>query len=182
MVGAPETIAAGFDAGINFFFLTADMHWPLYEASRRGLQHLLARGKGVRDQIVVAAVSYPTQPEFCTFPFQELLAAVRGLERIDVLMAGGAYGGEFGVRLPVYEKHLDTNFLGARAIGATFHDRQESQKAIAERLVDAAFIRYNPSHAGARQDLFQHFGGRIRRNSDALRKGIPQHRLAINMY
>src|SRR5262249_26053031 len=53
-VDQPDTIAAAFDAGINFFFVSADMHWPLYEASRVGLGALLARGGAVRDRIVVA--------------------------------------------------------------------------------------------------------------------------------
>src|SRR5262245_12778537 len=69
------TVPAAFDAGVNFFFLTADMHWPLYEPTRRGLADLLARGGGIRDQVVVAAVSYPTQPEFASMPFHELVAA-----------------------------------------------------------------------------------------------------------
>src|SRR5262245_34055395 len=66
------TVSAAFDAGVNFFFLTADMHWPLYEHTRRGVADLLSRGGGIRDQIVVAGACYPTQPEFCTMPFQEL--------------------------------------------------------------------------------------------------------------
>jgi predicted aldo/keto reductase-like oxidoreductase len=156
MVGVPETIGAAFDAGINFFFLTADMHWPWYEASRRGLRQLLARGHGVRDQIVVAAVCYPTQPDFCYGPFEEVLDAVPGLDRLDLLIAGGVYAGEFAGRLPVYQRHRRTRFLGARAIGATFHDRQEAWKAVTEDLVDVAFVRYNPGHAGARRDLFPH--------------------------
>jgi predicted aldo/keto reductase-like oxidoreductase len=156
MVGVPETIGAAFDAGINFFFLTADMHWPCYEAARRGLQQLLARGNGIRDQIVVAAVCYLTQPDFCYGPFQELLDAVPGLDRLDVLLAGGVYAEAFAARLPVYQRHRRTRFLGARAIGATFHDRQEARKAVTEALVDVAFVRYNPAHAGAREDLFPH--------------------------
>ena len=68
-VRSDRTIAAAFEAGINFFFLTADMHWPLYEASRRGLEKLIRSRRGIRDQIVVAAASYVTQPEFCTMPF-----------------------------------------------------------------------------------------------------------------
>jgi predicted aldo/keto reductase-like oxidoreductase len=156
LVGAPETVGAAFDAGINFFFLTADMHWPYYEAARRGLQQLLARGNGIRDQIVVAAVCYPTQPEFCYGPFRELLDAVPGLDRLDVLIAGGVYAGEFAGRLSVYQQHRRTRFLGARAIGATFHDRQEARKAVSDDLVDVAFVRYNPGHAGAREDLFPH--------------------------
>ncbi len=156
IVRQPEAIGAAFDAGINFFFLTADMHWPLYRQTRRGLQQLLARGRGIREQIVVAAVCYPTQPEFCSMPFEELLEAIPGLDRLDVLIAGGAYAGEFAARLPVYQEHRRTGFVGCRAIGATFHDRQAARRALAENGVEIAFVRYNPGHAGARQDLFPH--------------------------
>src|SRR4029077_19645120 len=89
-----EVVTAAFDEGINFFFVSADMHWPLYEPMRRGLERLLDRGVGIRDDIVVAGVSYATQPEFCAMPFRELLESVRGLARLDVLVAGGAYAGE----------------------------------------------------------------------------------------
>ncbi len=156
LVRSPETIGAAFDAGLNFFFLTADMHWPLYEAARRGLRQLLSRGGGIREQIVVGAVCYPTQPEFCSVPFQELLEAVPGLGRLDVLIAGGAYAKEFAARFPVYLQHRHTGFLGCRAIGATFHDRRAARQAVQEGLVDIAFVRYNPGHAGARKDLFPH--------------------------
>jgi hypothetical protein len=56
-VKEPRAIEVAFDNGINFFFISADLHWPLYEASRRGLATLLKRGRGVRERIVVAAVS-----------------------------------------------------------------------------------------------------------------------------
>ncbi len=52
-VGSPACVGAAFEAGVNFFFVTADMHWPLYGPLRRGLRQLLAR-RGVRDRIVVA--------------------------------------------------------------------------------------------------------------------------------
>jgi hypothetical protein len=122
------------------------------------VRQLLARGHGVRDQIVVAAVCYPTQPEFCSMPFEELLEAIPGLDRLDVLIAGGAYAGEFAARLPVYQQHRRTGFAGCRAIGATFHDRQAARRALVENSVDIAFVRYNPGHAGARRDLFPHLG------------------------
>ena len=35
---------AAFDAAINCFFVSTDMHWPFYEQPRRGLKLLLARG------------------------------------------------------------------------------------------------------------------------------------------
>jgi len=160
MVGDPAVVPEAFDAGLNFFFLTTDMHWPLYEGTRRGLADLLKRG--VRDEVVVAAVCYPTQPEFCAAPFEELVAAVPGLGRLDVLLAGGAYGDEFGRRWPVYEEHHRQGFLGNRAVGATFHDRDVAVEAVVERQVDIAYIRYNPDHSGARRDVFPKMPNRPR--------------------
>ena len=96
------TVLAAYDAGINFFFLTADMHWPIYETLRRGLELLFARGASVRDSVVVSVVSYVTQPEFCYAPFVEATRAVRGMDRVDLSIIGGAYGGELLVRLREY--------------------------------------------------------------------------------
>jgi hypothetical protein len=160
MVGEPATIQAAYDAGINFFFVTTDMHWPLYEATRRGLADLLTRDPGARDKIVVAGVCYPTQPQFCTAPFAELVNAVPELGRLDVLLAGGAYQAEFANRLPVLVDHRRRRFLGSRAIGAAFHDRSAARQAIDGGLVDIAGLRYNADHAGARLDLFPRIGDR----------------------
>jgi hypothetical protein len=79
-----------------------------------------------------------------------------------VLLAGGAYRTEFGRRLPVYEEHRHRGFLGNRAIGATFHDREAAVAAVRERQVDIAYIRYNPDHSGAREDVFPHVPERPR--------------------
>jgi hypothetical protein len=154
MVDSPDAVVAAFDAGINFFFLTADMHWPLYEATRAGLARLLARGRGIRDRIVVCAAAYVTQPDFCELPFREVLDAVPGLKRLDILAAGGAYAQDFWPRLEVYEAHRRSQFCGAKAIAASFHDRPTALTAIAGARVDLAFVRYNAGHAGAREDLF----------------------------
>ena len=155
-VRSPETIPAAFEAGINFFFLTADLHWPLYEESRRGLEMLLARGPKVRRQIVVAVTIYPTQPEFCSMGLQEVLTAVPRLGAVDVAVAGGAYAHEFLTRLSVYQDHRRSGFAGVRAIGASFHDRQAALLGVNHGLVDIAFLRYNPSHSGAARDVFPH--------------------------
>ncbi len=154
MVGAAEVVPAAFDAGINFFFVSADMHWPLYEPMRRGLELLLSRGKAVRDRLVVCAAAYVTQPEFCELPFEELVAAVPGLGRIDVVAAGGVYWQDFWARLPVYQAHRAARFCGARAMGASFHDRSAALTAVSRQLVDVAFVRYNAGHPGAQRDLF----------------------------
>jgi hypothetical protein len=162
--GSEATVCAAFDAGVNFFFVTTDMHWPDYEATRRGLAALLQRRRSMRDDIVVAAVCYLTQPEFCWRPFAELVAAIPRLGRIDVSIAGGAYGREWRVRLAEYQEHRRTAFLGVGAIGASFHDRRAALRGINAGLIDVAFCRYNPLHVRARAELFP----RLRRERAAL--------------
>jgi hypothetical protein len=61
--------------------------------------------------------------------------------------------------MPIYEQHRSTRFLGARALGATFHDRSAALPAIRDQQVDIAFIRYNPGHPGAAKDFFAYLHG-----------------------
>ncbi|GMU60237.1 MAG: hypothetical protein AMXMBFR34_20000 [Myxococcaceae bacterium] len=149
----PDVVSAAYEAGINFFFLTADMHWPRYEPLRKGLRALLKK-KGVRDRLVVCATAYVTQPDFCEMPFEEALEALPELGRLDVLSMGGVYPTDFSGRLPVYRRHKETRFLGTAAIGASFHHRGTARLAMEHTLVDLAFIRFNASHPGAARDLF----------------------------
>jgi hypothetical protein len=149
-----DMVPLAFDAGINFFFVSADLHWPLYEEMRQGLARLLARGAHIRDAIVVAGVSYLTQPVFAGTNFSELLRAVPQLRRLDLLVAGGAYASDFAMRRERYRTSPYTRALGAVAFGASFHERSLAVEAINDGLVDVACIRYNPAHPGAAQDLF----------------------------
>ena len=153
----PRTVSHAFDRGINFFFLTADMHWPLYEGLRRGLQDLLARSPSVRDRIVVAVVAYVTQPEFCHLPFLEALQAVPGLGHIDVTVAGGSYKSDFAARREQFALHRR---MGVRAFGVSFHERRMAAAAFREKLVDIGFVRYNALHPGAEKDFFPHVPAR----------------------
>jgi hypothetical protein len=155
IVPDPAVVSAAYEAGINFFFVSADMHWPLYEHTRRGLQQLLSAHPGARDSVVVGAVAYVTQPEFCWAPYEEVLDAVPALAgRIDVTIAGGSYAREFALRLSQYAEHRKTRYLGARAIGASFHDRAAAAEAVANEAIDLAYVRYNPLHANARTDVY----------------------------
>jgi aryl-alcohol dehydrogenase-like predicted oxidoreductase len=156
IVGDPETIPAAFEAGINFFFVTADMHWPLYEPTRRGLLQLLETNRAARSSVVVGVVSYVTQPVFMWAPFSEVLEELPILERIDLTIAGGNYRPEFDVRERVLESHREVGHVGARAVGASFHDRSIARECLDRDRLDIAYIRYNPVHAGAREDLFPH--------------------------
>ncbi len=165
MCGDPKTIPAMFEAGINFFFLSADMHWPLYENVRKGLDDLLRAHPSRRDEIVVACVAYVTQKEFCFAPFQEVLMAVPSLQRIDVTVAGGAYGNEIMVRLETFKAHRAVNWVGARAIGSSFHDRKAARDVLELDVLDFELVRYNPVYAKARDDLFPYVKPREQRKT-----------------
>jgi hypothetical protein len=153
LVDDRRAISAAFAAGINFFFVTADMHWPAYEETRQGLRELLR--SVAREDIVVAAVTYVSPPEFSSAPVEELLEALPELEgRIDVYVIGGVYMSDLLPRLDVVQRRRDEKFCGMRAIAASFHDRNAAGFAAQRELVELAFVRYNASNPGARHDLF----------------------------
>ncbi len=154
----PKVVPAVYEAGINFFFLTADMHWPLYDALRKGLQMLFAGTPSARDNVVIGVVAYVTQPEFCWAPFSEVVDELAGLQRIDLCIAGGAYGHEVDDRIKVFERNrgMAEQHVQQKAIGATFHDRKAARKVLDDNSLDIAYIRYNPIHPGAREDIFPH--------------------------
>jgi hypothetical protein len=78
------------------------------------------------------------------------------------VIAGGAYRRDLADRAPVYRRHLEERFLGARAIGCTFHDRACVVPAVKNRTFDVAFLRYNPVHTGARREVFPRLARRPR--------------------
>src|SRR5690242_7876959 len=84
MTASPETVVEAYEQGINFFFVTADLHWPLYDGLRKGLAKLLQGNRARRDEVVVAVVSYLDNPLFGALQFHEVIAEVPGLERVDV--------------------------------------------------------------------------------------------------
>jgi hypothetical protein len=156
MVESPDAVRTAFECGVNFFFITADMHWPYYDALRRGLGALLAAGVAQRADIVVAAVSYVAQPEFGWVPFQEVLDAVPELEYLDVLVVGGAYEADLDTRLAQRREQLARGYLGAAAVGVTLHERRSAVRLVNDATVDIAYLRFNPAHPGARDDVFPH--------------------------
>jgi len=151
----PDTVAAAFDAGINFFFVSGDLHWPQYEPLRTGIAQLCARG--LRDRIVVAGVSYLAQSELGLAPYQELVMHVPGLEHLDIVVAGAVYK-DLPTRRPTIDKVRA--MLGARALAASFHDREAAAAAACDGSLDLCFVRYNARHDGAERDLFPHVAAR----------------------
>src|SRR5215468_12139528 len=130
LVQDPATVLEAYDAGINFFFVSLDMHWPLYEGTRRGLAMLLSRHPSIRDQIVVGFVSYLDQPLFRVFPAIELIMSVEGLARADLLIGGGVSSPHGFGRLQTLAMLRSMGHAGATAIGATFHQRLDALRTI----------------------------------------------------
>lgn len=149
-----NVVPAAFEAGINFYFISADMHWPMYESIRKGLVDMLRAHPSRRDEIVVAAVCYVTQPEFCFAPFDEVLEAVPGLGHIDITVAGGSYAPEILTRIEIFKLHKAIEHAGARGIGASFHDRKVARELLDQGFLDIEFVRYNPVHPGAAKEVF----------------------------
>lgn len=153
ITGSPDTVLAAYESGINFFFLTADLHWPLYESTREGLRRLLEK-PGVRDDIVVGVVSYLDDPLFSALQFHEVINDVKGLERVDLLIAGAVSSDTSFSRMRSLTISKAIKHCGAVAIGASFHQRPYVVAAAMHHMLDISFIRYNTAHPGARKDIF----------------------------
>jgi hypothetical protein len=165
IVQDPETVLAAFDAGVNFFFVSADLHWPLYQGVRRGLELLFERSPSARDKVVVGVVSYLDQPLFQALQFHEVLQSVRGLERVDLLIAGAISSAQsYNERLPSLQNARATAHCGARAIGASFHDRACALASLNLNTLDISYVRYNSAHPGADSEIFP----RMRRDRSSL--------------
>jgi hypothetical protein len=155
MTESPETVIAAYESGLNFFFLSSDLHWPLYEPTRRGLAKLVEGNASRRRELVVAVVSYLEEPLFRVLQVHEVIDAIPGLGYVDVLIAGAVCDDRSMLtRLhPLLEARQRRHF-GACAIGATFHQRSCALAAVNHELFDIVFSRYNASHPMALVDFF----------------------------
>jgi len=150
-----ETVIAAYEEGINFFFVTADLHWPLYAGVRNGLAKLLIGNKARREEIVVGVVSYLDNPLFSALQFNEVVSEVPGLDYVDLMIAGAiANESSFYSRFDSMTQARMVRKHGATALGATFHQRFLALVADQYDLLDISYIRYNSAHPGAQKDLF----------------------------
>jgi hypothetical protein len=158
MTVSPDSVIAAYESGINFFFVTADLHWPLYDGIRKGLAKLLQGNKARRDEIVVGVVSYLDDPLFSALQLHEVIGEVPGLERVDLMIAGAVSSDQsFYSRVNSMTQARARGHNGAKAIGATFHQRRLALAADYYDLLDIGYIRYNSAHPGAKSDLFPYF-------------------------
>jgi hypothetical protein len=146
VVGDARVVRAAYEVGINFFVLTTDMHWPVYEATRRGLTDLFRDIPTARDDVVVMGMCYVTEPRFCHAPFEELVAAVPGLTCIDVSCIAAVRDRDFLLRWDEHRKHRTATRIASRALAGSFDDNLAARVAIASQLVDLAVLGVRPSN------------------------------------
>lgn len=158
MTQDPETVIKAYEAGVNFFFVTADLHWPIYRGLRDGLAKLIAANPARRDELVIAVVSYLDNPLFSALQFHEVINEIPGMKRADLIIAGAVSSDQnFYSRLESLATARQRSHCGARAIGATFHQRQLALAADHYNLLDISYIRFNSAHPKARVDLLPYF-------------------------
>lgn len=76
-----------FDKGINYFFFSADLHHWLYQKSAQALKALCGHGSTVRDQVVLATVTYLSNPEKIVGTLLDVIMEL-GIDYIDVFHWG----------------------------------------------------------------------------------------------
>lgn len=173
-ISSEDTLYA-FEQGINYFFFSSDLHHFLYSHMADALRQLCGRGSAVREQVVLATVTYIKSPEMALAALYDQFAEL-GIDYIDVLFWGWI-GSEDGPRFQdcldishdlrgansVYQRTLERWFgvseqlkkMGAvRYIGASFHDLNLAHQWLNSPLLDVVMVRHNAAHRTAQRKVF----------------------------
>ncbi len=173
-LSSEDTIYA-FEQGINYFFYSSDLHHHAYSAMAEGLRQLCGRSSALREQVVLATVTYIKHPDMAMTglfdQFREL-----NLDYIDVFFWGWIENNDApalnqclklspdlrGANSP-YQRTMERLFgaterlkkMGAvRYVGASFHDLNLAKQWLDSSLIDVAMVRHNVSHRSAQEAIF----------------------------
>ena len=168
-----------FERGVNYFFFSSDLHHFAYSRSTAALRQLCAQGSSLRDQVVLATVSYINDPSklmgILWDQFEEL-----GIDYIDVFHWGWITDHH---HLPSLIRHaqalkednvitryfrqlqemegqaqeINAELLKrglVRHIGMSFHSRRAAIAAMPD--IDVMMIRYNIALTDVEQVVFSH--------------------------
>ncbi|HEY9725379.1 MAG TPA: aldo/keto reductase [Chroococcales cyanobacterium] len=170
-----EDTLYAFDQGINYFFFSSDLHHFLYSKMSGALRQLCGRGSSVREQVVLATVTYIKSPEMALAALYDQFKEL-GIDYIDVFFWGWI-GTDDGPRFKdcldisndlrgsysVYQRTIERWFgvserlkkMGAvRYIGASFHDFDLAQQWLNSPLLDVVMVRHNIAHRTAQSKVF----------------------------
>jgi predicted aldo/keto reductase-like oxidoreductase len=174
-----EDLRYAFDKGINYFLFSSDLHHFSYRKSVETIKQLCKAGSALRDRVVLATVSYISNPEkvyaVLADQFMEL-----GIDYIDVFHWGWITdkddfvglvdtarkikdGGEiarFFREQILQAQEVNEEILKrglARYVGASFHSRYAARQCI--QTLDVLMLRYNLAHLGAEIGVFPMLSG-----------------------
>ncbi|AFZ00982.1 aldo/keto reductase [Calothrix sp. PCC 6303] len=187
-ISSDDTLYA-FDQGINYFFYSSDLHQYLYSSMRPALRQLCGRGSLLREQVVLATVTYMirTPDTVFTYLFDQFIDL--GIDYIDVFFWGwidehnassfekciGASDDIRGAN-SICQRQIERMFgvseklkkMGAvRYIGASFHDHDLARQWMDSPLLDVVMVRHNVAHRTAQRKVFPYLDA-----NDPKRPGI----------
>jgi predicted aldo/keto reductase-like oxidoreductase len=170
-----QDLLYAFERGINYFFFSSDLHHANYQHSTEALRTLCGKGSSVRDQVVLATVSYVDDPAKLVAAILDQFGELQ-IDYIDVfhwgwiltehdvstLLHSARELHEGGIITQQYRmlEHLDrarsinTELLQrglARYIGMSFHSLHAASSAINE--IDVMMLRYNLANTRAEQHI-----------------------------
>ncbi|MHC5748612.1 MAG: aldo/keto reductase, partial [Nostoc sp.] len=85
-ISSADTLYA-FEQGINYFFYSSDLHHFMYSSMSDALRQLCGRGSRVREQVVLATVTYIKNPEAIIAALADQFMEI-GIDYIDILFLG----------------------------------------------------------------------------------------------
>jgi aryl-alcohol dehydrogenase-like predicted oxidoreductase len=179
-----EDILYAFEHGINFFFFSSDLHHGTYQRSANALRELCQRGSAVREQVVLATVSYVNDPEKLPAVLVDQFTELN-VDYIDIFHWGWVVDStnmfpllkdahalkdsndwHQQIRLMsqiVTEANEELLRRGlVRYVGASFHSRDMARTWMND--VDVMMLRYNIAHLGAEQDIVPFLQGDKKRD------------------
>lgn len=198
-ISSEDTLYA-FDQGINYFFYSSDLHHYMYSSMSEALRQLCGRGSSLREQVVLATVTYVKNPEMVMAALIDQFTELR-IDYIDVFFWGWI-GDKDGAVLAdclqlspdlrgansVYQRTIEKMFatserlkkMGAvRYIGASFHDVNLARQWSGSSLLDVVMVRHNVAHRSAQEQVFNQLDAQSQRPGIITFKSTGSHTGAL---
>lgn len=177
---ASEDLRYAFDRGINYFFYSSDLHQFSYRHSAQALKDLCAAGSSVRDQVVLATVTYINNPDKIMSVLVDQFTEL-GVDYIDVFHWGwvterddiadmlelgrALQDGDSPITRFFREQLLTMEAVNeelvkrglVRYVGASFHSRSLAREWMSQ--LDVVMLRYNLGHLGVERGIFPLLSG-----------------------
>lgn len=179
-----QDVLYAFDQGINYFFYSSDLHHYHYQRAALALKKLCGHRSSVRDQVVLATVTYITDPEKLTAVLLDQFLELQ-VDYIDVFHWGWITDRTDMRSLLVHSQQLKRESAFnqalremaqvatevnaelvrrglARFVGASFHSRTQARAVM--NYLDVLMLRYNIAHLGAEVEVAPFLSGEKNRD------------------